>query len=241
MPLPKIDVITYTTTIPSTKEEIKIRPFSVKEQKILLTAVAGQDPLEMSNSVRQVINNCIVTSETDVDKLEVFDLEYLMLQLRIISVGETTKVAFSGIEDSACDECKKVKEIEINLKDVKVDFEHVVDRKIKITDSVGAFLKYPDHKALAAYSKHSSEPNAELKLLWSCVESVYDENSVTSTKDVTVEEGIAFLEALTTQQFKMLEKFLETMPQVSHKLELRCSACGFTQNHILRGIDTFLA
>lgn len=241
MPLPKIDVITYVTTIPSTKEEIRIRPFTVKEQKILLTAAAGNDALEMSLAIKQVINNCTITQGIDVDKLEVFDLEYLMLQLRIISVGETTKIAFSPIEKTDCEECKKVKEIELNLKDVKVNFISDVNNKIALTEDVGVIMKYPNHKSLAVFSKYSSAPNAELKLLWSCVESVYDSSSMTSTKDVTEQEALEFLESLTTQQFSKLEAFIETMPKLSHEVVIKCDSCGLTQSHILQGLDSFLA
>jgi hypothetical protein len=240
MSLPKIDVITYTTTIPSTKEEIVIRPFSVKEQKILLTAAVGNDSVEMSSAVKQVINNCVVSRGVNVDKLEVFDLEYLMLQLRIVSVGETTKIAFSGIEESQCETCKNVKEVELNLKEVKVSFLSDVDNKIELTDSIGVIMRYPSHRAQATFSKNASEPNADLKLLWSCIESVYDSTVVTSTKDVTVDEGIQFLESLTTQQFRKIEMFLETMPQLSHSITLKCETCGFTQEHIIKGLNNFL-
>jgi hypothetical protein len=196
--------------------------------------------MEISSAVKQVINNCMVSQNVDVEKLEVFDLEYIMLQLRIISVGETTKISFSALEDSTCDECKKIKEIEINLKEVKVNFKSNFNNKIELTNDIGIIMKYPNHKALAIFSKTMSEPNAELKLLWSCVESVYDSTVVTSAKDVTADEGIQFLEALTTQQFRKIEEFIETMPQLSHEVALECNSCGKTQSHVIRGLDNFL-
>lgn len=241
MPLPKIDVITYSVKIPSTNQEILIRPFLVKEQKILLTAIAGSDSLEMSSAVKQVINNCIVTPGVNVEKLQIFDIEYLMLQLRIVSVGETTKIAFTGIEKSDCPECKTKKEIEINLKEIKVVGEIQLNKKVELTETIGVFVKYPSHKEIALYSKYSGEENAELKLLWNCIESVYDSDKVVSSKDVTVEEGIEFLELLTTQQFKKIEGFLENMPQLSHDIKISCSTCGKEQLHTIRGLDSFLA
>lgn len=240
MPLPKIDFITHTVVIPSTNEEVLLRPFLVKEQKILLTAVAGNDPLEMSASVKQVINNCVITPGFDVEKLEVFDLEYLMLQLRVISVGETTKISFYGIEDSTCEECAKPREVEINLKDVKVDMSAKSEPKIALTDSVGVIMRYPTHKEIAKYSKAQSESNSELKLLWSCIESVYDAESIVSTKDVTLDEGVQFLESLTTKQFAQVEKFLQDMPKLSYEVNLVCNKCGNKQSTTLTGLETFL-
>lgn len=240
MPLPKIDIITHTVVVPSTNEEVLLRPFLVKEQKILLTAVVGGDQLEMSSAIRQVINNCVVTPGFDVEKLEVFDLEYIMLQLRIISVGETTKISFYGIEDSTCEECKQPRTTEINLKDVKVDLSTKLNNKIALTESVGVIMRYPTHKEIAKFSKAQIESNSELKLLWSCVESVYDSESVVSTKDVTVDEGIQFLESLTTKQFAKVEAFLENMPKLSYQVNLTCAKCGTKQSNILTGLDTFL-
>lgn len=239
MPLPKIDVITSTVVVPSTKREISIRPFFVKEQKILLTAIAGNDALEISSAVKQVVNNCVMTDNFDVEKLEVFDLEYIMLQLRIISVGETTKISFYGIEDSKCEECKKQKDVELKLKDIQVTVNEV-NNKIYLTDSVGIMMRYPSHKALALFTKNREQPNSDLKLLWSCVESVYDENSVMSSKDFTVDEGIQFLESLTTKQFSQIEEFLHSMPHLSHTVELECAACGTKQSHVITGLESFL-
>jgi hypothetical protein len=240
MKLPKIDVITHMITVPSTKEEISIRPFLVKEQKILLTAATGGDIIEEANAVKQVVNNCIVTPEFKVDKLEVFDLEYIMLQLRIISVGETTKLIYAGGASSDCAECRKEKEIELNLKEVAVNFDNVKDNKIQLTESVGVLMKYPSHKNTALYAKNINDDSANLKFIWSCVESVYDKNSVISNKDVSESEGIEFLESLETKQFNLIEEFLDNMPKLSHTVKLTCSTCGKITYSNIKGLDNFL-
>ena len=243
MPLPKIDVITHSIVVPSTKEEIRIRPFLVKEQKILLTVMTGQDAVEISDAVKQVVNNCIVTPNFNVDKLEIFDLEYIMLQLRIVSVGESIKLNLCGDENSDCEECKKERQIELNLREVQVDFSRKKDPKIQITDSIGLIMKYPTHKAVANFSKKLSEKSdtASIEFIIYCIDSVYDSESVTSMKDVTLEEAIEFIESLTTDQFNKIEEFLDGMPKLSHEIKTTCKTCKKKDVQKLEGLESFLA
>ena len=92
MALPKISVPTYELTIPSDKKKIKVRPFSVKEEKLLLIALESENMTDVANTVKQVINNCIVSGEVDVDKLPFFDIDYMFIFLRAKSVGDTVEV-----------------------------------------------------------------------------------------------------------------------------------------------------
>ena len=114
MALPKIDVQTHEVIVPSTKAVLTIRPFLVKEEKILLTALQSDDPTDIANATKQIVRNCILTEGVDVDKLEIFDFEYLILQLRIHSIGEKTTIRFLPIENSTCEVCSKHREVEVN-------------------------------------------------------------------------------------------------------------------------------
>ena len=243
MPLPKIDVITHSIVVPSTKEEIRIRPFLVKEQKILLTVMTGQDPIEVSDAVRQVVNNCIVTPNFNADKLEIFDLEYIMLQLRIVSVGESIKLNLIGDENSDCEGCKKEKEVELNLREVQVDFSRKTDSKVELTDSIGLIMKYPTHKTVANFAKNLSEKSdsATVEFIVSCIDSVYDSESVTSMKDVSLEEALEFIESLTTEQFGKIENFLDGMPKLSHEIKTTCKTCKKKNVKKIQGLESFLA
>lgn len=242
MALPKLDIITTSTTIPSTQQNITIRPFLVKEQKILLTAMASDSPDDMAQATRQIVNNCIVAPEVDVDKLELFDLEYLILQLRIISIGEITKIRFLPREGVDCAECKKPRDVEINLREAKVNFEGAKDKKIKLTEDIGLIMKYPNAKMLGSLeaAKNSDSPDALFKVIWSCVEAIYDKENVSSTKEVTQKEGMEFLESLTGKQFTAIEEFLASMPKLQHTAHIQCNTCGFEQDYTFTGLDNFL-
>ena len=99
MPLPKISTPIYDLVLPSTEQKIKYRPFLVKEEKLLVLALETENTKEISNSVQQVLNNCIQSKGVKVDKLPTFDIEFLFLNIRAKSVGEdivTTSVQAMG-------------------------------------------------------------------------------------------------------------------------------------------------
>lgn len=243
MALPKIDIITTQVTIPSTKQKIMVRPFLVKEQKILLTALASDTEEDMSTATKQIVNNCIVTPGIDVDKLELFDLEYLIVQLRIISVGELTKVRFLPRAGTECGECQKPRDIEISLKNSQVVFPENVDKKIPITDSIGLIMRYPNAKMLGTLEKAKNDDSIDnvFKIIWSCVECVYDSEKIISPKDVSEKEGIEFLENLNSQQFAKVEQFLAQMPKLQQTIKIKCKECGFEQDFVLKGLENFFA
>jgi len=99
MALPKIEYPTFDLTLPSSKEVIKLRPFLVKEEKILLSAMQGEDSEEILNSILQVVNNCIITEGVDVEQLATIDLEYIFIRLRARSVNNIISLTYRDLED----------------------------------------------------------------------------------------------------------------------------------------------
>ena len=69
MPLPKISTPTHELTLPSTNKKIKYRPFLVKEEKILLMAMETENMKEITNSIVQILSDCIVTKDVKVESL----------------------------------------------------------------------------------------------------------------------------------------------------------------------------
>ena len=93
MPLPKIATPTYELELPSTGKKIRYRPFLVKEEKILIIAMESENQKEIADAIKTVIGNCISTRGVKVDQLSTFDIEYLFLNIRGKSVGETVEVS----------------------------------------------------------------------------------------------------------------------------------------------------
>jgi hypothetical protein len=217
-----------------------IRPFLVKEEKILLTALTSGDPTDIIHATKQVVHNCIITQGVDVEKLPVYDLEYLILQLRIMSIGNTIKIQFSPIENTECEECKKGREVEVDISEAKVVFDSAHENRIQLTDEIGIVLKDPSAKIMNVLGATDKKEISDMfKIIWSCVDYVYDSQSQTSAKDVSEKEGIEFLESLNTQQFSKIDNFFKTLPKLQLPIEIKCENCGFHDTYTLEKLESF--
>jgi hypothetical protein len=241
MALPRIDVPTQHITLPSTGREIIIRPFLVKEEKILLTALASDDVKEIVNATKQIVTNCVLSSDFDVESLPIYDLEFLIIRLRAISIGEKLSLRFLPLKNTECEECKKHRSVEVDISKVEVVFPEGHEKKIELTDSVGLVLKDPEAKNMNEFESAKKSQNVDdlLKIIWKCVEYVYDKDVITSPKDVTVEEGLAFLESLKATQFKKIDTFFQTVPRLHLKVPIKCSSCNYSDEYTLEKLEDF--
>ena len=98
MAIPKIVTPTYECELPSTKQKIKYRPFLVKEEKVLLVALESDNDNSIQDAIIQVLQNCVMT-DIKVDKLPIFDFEYLYLKVRAKSVGEVVNLKLKCPDD----------------------------------------------------------------------------------------------------------------------------------------------
>ena len=241
MKLPKIDVPTQEVVVPSTKQTITIRPFLVKEEKVLLTALASNEYKDVIQATKQVVQNCIVSPDFDVNKISLCDLEYLILQLRIMSIGNTLKLRFSPIENSECEQCKKVRTVEVDLADATVMFNETHKHQIQLTNTIGVMLKDPEARMMETFekAKQSDDVDDLFRAMWSCVECVYDEDSQTSAKDVSVQDGMQFLESLTGEQFKKISEFFETLPKLHLSVKIKCDKCDYEDSYVMERLEDF--
>jgi len=239
MPLPKIATPTYELEIPSTKKKIKYRPFLVKEEKILLLAMETNDPKEIAESVKNVINNCIITRGVKVDKLSTFDIEYLFLNIRGKSVGEEVEVMVTCPDD----EETQVPMV-INLDEIKVVQDPKHNRDIKLDDELTLRMKYP---SLNEFVKSNFTGEDEMTIddtfgmITGCVEQIYSEEESWAASDSTPKEMREFLEQLTSTQFKEIETFFETMPKLAHNLKIKNPKTGVESEVTLEGLTSFFA
>ena len=99
MSLPKIDLPLFEVVVPSSETKINCRPFTVKEEKVLLVAQESKEIDQIILAIKQIINNCV--KDIDVERLALFDLEYILLALRSKSVSNNAKF---NIRDPETDE-----------------------------------------------------------------------------------------------------------------------------------------
>ena len=242
MSLPKLNVPVYEAILPSTETVIKYRPFLVKEEKILLTAMESEDEKSITDAVKQIINNC-VQGKLDVDKLPTFDIEYVFLRLRAKSVGEEVKV---GLKPYPCsqnngDLCKNSTEVAINLEEVQVIKNDKHTNKIMLNDSIGIVLTYPNIENLQNILKagaKGTQTEQGLKLIKDSVSMIFTEEE-THERPFSEEELDEFFDSLTTDQFIKVREFFETMPQLKHTVKYKCSTCGEDKETEVQGLNSF--
>ena len=59
MALPKLEAARFSTELPISKKKVEYRPFLVREQKILLQALEGEDVKNITNSLYDLIKACV--------------------------------------------------------------------------------------------------------------------------------------------------------------------------------------
>ena len=238
MALPKLNVPVYEAILPSTEKVIKYRPFLVKEEKILLTALEADDSKALSGAVKQIVNNC-VQEELDVDKLSTFDIEYLFLRLRAKSVGEKVTVGLRpwGCPNNEGKLCENSTSVEINLEEVKVDKSTASSSKIMLDDKIGIKMKYPDIDAVNIMGTSSEAEGMDV--IRRCVDMIFTKEETHERDSFTDKELDEFIDSLNSQQFKLVKDFFDNMPVLKHTVKYKCNTCGEKKETVIQGLNSF--
>jgi len=239
MPLPKISTPTYDLELPSTGETIQYRPFLVREEKLLVIALESEDTKQITNAIKSVIKNCLLTKGIKVESLPTFDIEYLFLNIRGKSVGEELEVNVVCPDDGETNLT-----VTINLDDIKVQRNEEHTNKIKVDESIMMEMRYPSLEQFIKNNFDFNDQNAmdqSFELIASCIDKIYTEEEVWSTSDVTKKELNDFLEQMNSSQFKQIEKFFETMPKLSHTVKVKNPVTEVESEVVLEGLASFFA
>lgn len=231
MGLPKIDQPLFTLTLPSTGNEIKYRPFTVKEEKILLIAQESNEVDQALTSIKQVVNNCLVNA--DIDDLAMFDLEYILLCLRSKSVDNN--ISFS-ITDPDTEE--KV-QLEMDLNDVSVSWPEDHSNQIKINDDYVLIMRYPSVNEFFILLKDGIDnQHANFEIMTNCMSQLASEDEVYKFSDFDNKEIETFVDSLTSDVIHKIRNFFETMPKLRHEIHYENSQ-GKEQTFVIEGMQTF--
>jgi len=238
MPLPKISTPTYELELPSTGKKIKYRPFLVKEEKILIIALETEDTKQISNAIVQILSECILTRGVKVKDLSTFDIEYLFLNVRAKSVGETVEV------NVTCpDEGETTVQMEIELDSIKVKKDPSHSNIIKLDDNLSMKLKYPSLDQFVEnnfeVADGDNDVDKSLTMITSCIDIVYDSEESWNASDCSKKELKDFVEQMNTKQFKEIENFFVTMPKLSHTVKVKNPNTKVESEVVLEGLVSF--
>jgi hypothetical protein len=229
MALPELILPIYELTIPSSGKQIKVRPFVVKEEKILLMAAESDDDQEIINTTIQVIKSCIVEGDVNIEKLPFFDIDYLFIALRAKSIGETVDMSFicnNIVEDEGL--CGHKFEAPIDISKATIIKDDTISSDIKLSGTVSLKLKYPTYSVMRMLKDDDNPIERKIKILINCIDYIADKDKVLSSKDYSKEELRTFVESMTEEQFSKMDSFITNFPSFSVNLEKECGKCGFT-------------
>lgn len=232
MALPKLASAKFELTLPSTGEKIEYRPFLVKEEKALMIAQQSNKTEDMMRVVQDVIQACTF-DKVDGKNLPTFDLEYVFLQLRAKSVGETVELSVTCPDDNET----KVK-VSVNLEDVQCHKEVAHDTNIRLTDEIGLIMDYPKVDTVAKVDM-KNEIESTFAVIKSCVRQVYDSNNVYEKADMDPADLDEFIESMSHEQFQKVQTFFDTMPKVKHLVKVKNPKTGVESEVVLQGMQDF--
>lgn len=233
MALPKLATAKYELTLPSTGQKVEFRPFLVKEEKMLMLAQQEGSQQSLIRAVQDLIDACTF-GKLDSKKLPTFDIEYVFLQIRCKSIGETATVTVICPDD----EETKVK-IDVNLSEVQCvkDKDHTND--IKISDDVGIIFDYPEISKVVKITSGKNDAVATFDVIKTCVNQIYDTTNVYTRNDIEDKDLDDFIESMSHEQFMKVQSFFETMPKVKHKITVKNPKTEVVSDLTLEGLQDF--
>ena len=236
MPLPKINTPTYELSLPSNGKKIKYRPFLVREEKILIMALETENQKQITDAVVEILDACIMTRGIKVQNLATFDIEYIFLNVRSKSVGETINVNIICPDDE-----KTSVEVPIDLESIKVKKDKSHTNIVKIDDNLSLKLKYPSIEQFIENNFESTDETIKntMKLITSSIDMIFSEEESWNASESTPKELEEFIEQLNSKQFQTIEKFFDTMPKLSHRVKVTNPKTNVESTVILEGLAAF--
>lgn len=213
--LPKIDQPIYSIKLPSTKETFRFRPFLVKEEKLLLMAKESQNLSDILTAIKQIVGNCSIDKKFNVDKIALFDLEYIFLKLRSFSVNNIVKVAYRDNED------ERIYNFEVDLEKVEVKFPEKIDNVVKITEKSGIIMRHPPATLYDDQEFLNLEKEYLFELIVRCIDKIYNEEEIYESKDYKKEDLSEFLENLSIKTFEEIQAFLVNTPKLEYIIKYK--------------------
>ena len=235
MALPKVVLPTYELELPSNGKKLKYRPFVVKEEKLLLLALETNDEKEIEKAVKNLLKGCVL-SRIKVEDLPVFDLEYIFLNIRSVSVGSEVEMKVVCKDDN-----KTEVAYNLDLTEVKVTKPPKYDPKIMLTDDMGVIMKHAGWSEFITGSVMGSAPTADgiVELVAGCVDQIFDKEDVYDSSTTSKKEFTEFIEGLTNTQFEKLQDFFASSPRMEHKFSVKNPNTGEMSEFVITGLANF--
>ena len=240
MPLPKISAPTYELVLPSSGKKVKYRPFLVREEKVLIMALESEDTKQITSAIKDVLSSCILSRGIKIDKLSTFDIEYLFLNVRAKSVGESVEVNVTCPDDG-----KTQVQMQIDIDSIKIKRDPEHTNIIKLDDDLSVQMNYPSLnqfiEANFDTNTDQSQVDESLEVIMTCIGQVYNQDEAWEASECTKKELRDFVESMNSKQFKQVENFFATMPKLTHNIKVTNPETKVESTVVLEGLASFFS
>lgn len=218
---------TYTVKLPSTGKNLKIRPFVVKEEKLLLMAIESNDNEEIIKTTTQIIQNCVLDKKFDASKLPFFDIDYLFIALRAKSIGESIEVKFHcNNSDKSGNRCGNEFKSNIDISNVEIKVDSEITNDISVGKGVTVKMRYPTYAEMKTITSPDTKDDLTYRTISLCLDLIVEGDNVYSRKDFSAEID-EFLGNLTKDQYSKLVRWADNLPTFYVTAQSKCPKCGF--------------
>lgn len=231
MPLPKLTVPTYDTNLISNNSSIEYRPFLVKEEKLLLTALESKDSKLIYKTIFTILENCILTKNINVKELPSFDVEYLFLRIREKSIGEAVTVSVT------CPESKKRFELELDFSNIKIEKNNNINNLIQVNDNIGIVLKYPTFSTVQDLDDKKTTVEKIFHIITKCIDKIFDKETTYNPNEYTEEELRNFIDSLPQKTLTQINNFYTNFPKIVYEKEIKSP---YTGSPVKVRLDSFM-
>ena len=183
-------------------------------------------------AVLDTIEACVL-DKINATNLALFDLEYVFLKIRSVSVGEGAEVTIK------CQKCENPVKTKIDLN--SITFDKMPENRIKINDKYTIQMMYPTFNTTISGVSNSTLAEQVYISAIGCLDKLLTNDEVIDFKDETEEEKKAFLESLTALQFESIIEFVNNLPRLRKEVEYKCEECNTINKTTLEGLQDFLS
>ena len=242
MPLPKVVAPTFELKLISSTKTLKYRPFLVKEEKALLIAMESGNEKDITATIKSVLKSCVLSRGIKIDDLPSFELEYLFLNIRGKSVGETVELLATCTDDNET----KVP-LSIKMSDIKLEVPEEHTDTIDLGGGISIKMKYPsmqsflDTNFAVSQTKDDQRIDKAFKAVADSVDTIFTEDDAWSASDCSSKELITFIESLSSAQFQKIEEFFATMPKLQYKGSVKNPKTDVETDVVIEGLSNFFA
>jgi len=237
--LPQLTTPIYTVNLPSSGKEIRVRPFLVKEEKLLLMAAQSKEISEVINVTKQIVNNCLVDGDANVDSMPFFDVDFLFLALRAKSISENIDVNFTCNNTKDGKKCGGIFPVQLDISNASITKDDDLKDEIWLSDKIGVKMRYPKYSTMKKVVADESSLNNRIRVIQACMDYVFDEQQTYPTKEMSKEELDNFTDGLTAAQLDKLGDWVEKLPELEIKVQKTCPSCGFNHNIKYKDFTSF--